>query len=180
MRLLGYNWRVPHAFAALFTIGAAALTARFVSLRFPIPSWRVAAALSALLLTGLNAMVFIFGPLQAYGISLFMLVAAFRVAVRDVDRKGLPGAAAVGLFAGTAAASTLLSAAAAPVLLAWTLYYNRAGSRWGKFCAFLIGTVVPFTPVMWLACERTAANVVQSGAISHVLSRAVLAGHYAP
>ncbi len=153
MRLLGYNWRVPHALAALFTIGAAGLTARFVSLRFPIPSWRVAAALSALLLTGLNAMVFIFAPLQAYGISLFMLVAAFRVTVRDVDRKGLWGAAAVGLFAGTAAASTLLSAAAAPVLLGWTLYYNRAGSRWGKFFAFLVGTAVPFTPVMWLAAQ---------------------------
>ena len=164
MRLLGYNWRVPHAFAALFTIGAAALTARFVSPRFPIPSWRTAAALSALLLTGLNAMVFIFGPLQAYGISLFMLVAAFRVAVRDVDRKGLLGAAAVGLFAGTAAASTLLSAAAAPVLLAWTLYYNRAGSRWGKFCAFSIGTALPFAPVMWLASKgprQTWFNLVQ-------------------
>ena len=164
MRLLGYNWRVPHAFAALFTIGAAALTARFVSLRFPIPSWRTAAALSALLLTGLNAMVFIFGPLQAYGISLFMLVAAFRVAVRAVDRKGLSGAAAVGLFAGTAAASTLLSAAAAPVLLAWTLYYNRAGSRSGKFCAFSIGTALPFAPVMWLASKgprQTWFNLVQ-------------------
>ena len=164
MRLLGFNWRVPHTFAALFTLGAAASAARFVSLRFPIPSWRVAAALSALLLTGLNAMVFIFGPLQAYGISLFMLVAGFRVAVRDVDRKGFLGAAAVGLLAGTAAASTLLSAAAAPVLLAWTLYYNRAGSRWGKFFAFLIGVAVPFTPVMWLASQgprQTWFNLVQ-------------------
>jgi len=164
MRLLGYHWQVPHTFAALFTIGAAALTARFVSLRFPNPSWRVPAALCALLLTGLNAMVFIFGPLQAYGISLFMLVAAFRLAVREVDRKGLLGAAAVGLFAGTAAASTLLSAAAAPVLILWMLYYNRAGSRWGKFCAFLLGTLVPFTPVMWFALRgprQTWFNLVQ-------------------
>ena len=117
MRLLGFYWRVPHAFAALFTIGAAGLTARFVLLRFPVASWRGAAALSALLLTGLNAMVFIFGPLQAYGISLFMLVAAFRMAVREVDREGWRGTAAVGFLAGTAAASTLLSAAAAPVLI---------------------------------------------------------------
>ena len=164
MRLLGFNWRVPHAFAALFTIGAAALAARFVLLRFPIASWRGAAAISALLLTGLNAMVFIFGPLQAYGISMFLLVAAFRVAVREVERDGPLEAAAVGLFAGTAAASTLLSAAAAPVLILWMLYYNRAGSRWGKFCAFLLGTLVPFTPVMWFALRgprQTWFNLVQ-------------------
>src|ERR1700679_569861 len=37
MRLLGENWRVPHAFAALFTIGAVVLTARFIFLRFPQP-----------------------------------------------------------------------------------------------------------------------------------------------
>lgn len=164
MRLLGFDWRMPHAFAALFSIGAAGLTARYVSLRFPVASWRGAAALSALLLTGLNAMVFIFGPLQAYGISLFMLVAAFRVAVRDVDRKGLLGAASVGLLAGTAAASTLLSAAAAPVLILWMLYYNRAGSRWGKLCGFVIGAAVPFTPVVWLASKgprQTWFNLVQ-------------------
>src|SRR5580765_2365196 len=32
MRLLGDNWRVPHAFAALFTIAAVVLTARFIFL----------------------------------------------------------------------------------------------------------------------------------------------------
>src|ERR1700693_2156227 len=37
MRLLGENWRVPHAFAALFTVGAVMLTARFTFLRFPVP-----------------------------------------------------------------------------------------------------------------------------------------------
>lgn len=164
MRLLGFHWQVPHALAALFTMGAVGLTARFVSLRFPIATWRVALALSALLLTGLNAMVFIFGPLQAYGISLFMLVAAFRVAVGEVDREGLRGAAAVGLLAGAAAASTLLSAAAAPVLILWMLYYNRVGSRWGKLCGFVIGAAVPFTPVAWLAAEgprQTWFNLVE-------------------
>lgn len=164
MRLLGFYWRVPHAFAALFTLGAAGLAAGYVRLRFPVANWRGAAALSALLLTGLNAMVFIFGPLQAYGISLFMLVAAYRVAVRDVDRKGLLGAAAVGLLAGTAAASTLLSAAAAPVLILWMLYYNRAGSRWGKLVTFAMGAAVPFAPVMWLASKgprQTWFNLVE-------------------
>src|ERR1700687_5767190 len=56
MHLLGDNWRVPHTFAALCTIGAVVLTARFIFLRFPAPGWRAAAALTAALLTGLNAM----------------------------------------------------------------------------------------------------------------------------
>jgi hypothetical protein len=153
MRLLGDNWRVPHAFAALFTIGAVVLTARFIFLRFPVPGWRAAAALTAALLTGLNAMVFIYGPLQAYGICLFALVVAFQSAVRAVDRKGPLWPAAVGLFAGAAAASSLLSAAAAPVLLVWMMFYNRAGSRWTKLFAFFAGAAIPFAPVMWLSWQ---------------------------
>jgi hypothetical protein len=154
MRLLGENWRVPHAFAALFTIGAVMLTARFTFLRFPIPSWRAAATLSAALLTGLNAMVFIYGPLaQAYGICLFALVMAFRIAVGSVDRSGPLGPAAVGVLAGIAAASSLLSAAAAPVFLIWMLFYNRAGLRWIKLAAFSAGAAIPFAPVIWLAWQ---------------------------
>ena len=122
MRLLGDNWRVPHAFAALFTIGAVVLTARFTFLRFPVPEWRPTAALTAALLTGLNAMVFIYGPLQAYGICLFALVVAFQLAIRAVDQSGPLRPAAAGFFVGTAAASSLLSAAAAPVLLVWMMF----------------------------------------------------------
>jgi 4-amino-4-deoxy-L-arabinose transferase-like glycosyltransferase len=153
MHLLGDNWRVPHAFAALFTIGAVVLTGRFIFHRFPAPGWRAAAALTAALLTGLNAMVFIYGPLQAYGICLFALVVAFQLAVRAVDRKGPLWPAAVGLFAGTAAASSLLSAAAAPVLLVWMMFYNRTGSRWIKLSAFSVGAAIPFAPVMWLSWQ---------------------------
>jgi hypothetical protein len=164
MHLLGDNWRVPHAFAALFTIGAVLLTARFTFLRFPVPSWRAPAALTAALLIGLNAMVFIFGPLQAYGICLFSLVIAYQLAIRAVDRSGALVPAAVGFFAGTAAASSLLSAAAAPVLLIWMVVYNRAGNRWIKFAAFSAGTAIPFAPVMWLAWQgprQAWFNVIQ-------------------
>jgi 4-amino-4-deoxy-L-arabinose transferase-like glycosyltransferase len=164
MRVLGDHWQVPHAFAALFTIGAVVLSARFIFLRFPVPEWRTAAALSAALLTGLNAMVFIYGPLQAYGICLFTLVVAFRLAVRAVDENGPLWAAAVGLFAGAAAASSLLSAAAAPVLLLWMMFYNRAGSRWTKLPLFLLGVSIPFAPVLWLATlgpRQTWFNLIQ-------------------
>jgi len=44
----------------------------------------------------------------------------------EVDRSSPPWP---GFFAGVAAGSSLLSAAAAPVLLVWMLFYNRAGRR---------------------------------------------------
>ena len=165
MRVLGQSWHVPHALAALFTIGAVLLTADFVFVRFPVRSWRLAAAITAGLTTGLNAVVFEFGPLaQAYGICLVALAAAFRITVRAVDRSSPLLPAAAGFFAGVAAGSSLLSAAAAPVLLGWMLFYNRAGRRWRKLVAFGIGTTVPFAPVFllfWLGPRQTWFNVVQ-------------------
>ena len=38
MRVWGQNWRVPHAFAALFTIGAVLLTADFFCPPLPRPA----------------------------------------------------------------------------------------------------------------------------------------------
>jgi hypothetical protein len=151
MRILGQSWRVAHFFAALFTIGAVVLTADFVFRRFPATGWRFAAAITAGVATGLNALVFEYGPLaQAYGICLFTLAAAFRISIFAVDRRGPLLPALAGLFGGVAAGSSLLSAAAAPVLLVWMLFYNRAGSRWTKLIGFGIGTAVPFAPVFWL------------------------------
>jgi len=165
MHLLGENWRVPHFFAALFTLSAVALMARYLFLRFPVPEWRSATALTAALLTGLNAMVFIYGPLgQAYGICLFTLVAAYLLTIRAVDRVGVLRPAAAGLFAGVAAGSSLLSASAAPVLLVWMLLHNRAGNRWAKLLAFSAGAAIPFAPVMWLAWQgprQTWFNLIQ-------------------
>jgi hypothetical protein len=165
MRLLVEDWRVPHTFAALFTIGAVVLTARFVFLRFPVPSWRAGAALTAAMLTGLNAMVFIYGPLaQPYGICLFALVLAFQASIHAVDRSGPLYSVATGFFAGAAAASSLLSAAAAPVLLVWMLFCNRAGARWIKFAAFSAGAAIPSVPVIWLfwlGPRQTWFNVFQ-------------------
>ncbi len=165
MRLLGQSWHVPHALAALFTIGAVLLTADFVFLRFPVRSWRLAAAITAGLATGLNAMVFEYGPLaQAYGICLFALAAAFRISVRAVDRSGPLLPAVAGFFAGVAAGSSLLSAAAAPVLLGWMLFYNRAGRRWTKLMAFGVGMAIAWAPVFrlfWLGPRQTWFNVVQ-------------------
>lgn len=165
MRMLGQSWRVPHAFAALFTIGAVLLTADYVFHYFPVRSWRLTAAITAGLTTGLNATVFEFGSVaQPYGMCLFTLAVAFRISVRAVDRSGPLLAGLAGFSAGVAAASSLLSAAAAPVLLVWMLFYNRVGSRWTKLIAFIIGTAVPFAPVywlFWLGPRQTWFNLVQ-------------------
>jgi hypothetical protein len=150
MRLLGGTWRAPHLLASLFTIAAVLLTADYVMRRFPVGGWRVAGAAAAALACGLNGPVWVYGPLQAYGICLFGLAAAFRFAVRAVGRQQWLPAAASGFFAGMAAASSLLSAAAAPVLLCWILYYQRAGSRLKAFAAFALGIALPFAPVLWL------------------------------
>ena len=174
--MLGWNWRVPHVLAALFTIGAVLLTADYVLRRFPVRGWQVAGAIVAALAIGLNGAVFEYGPVQAYGICLFGLAAGFRLAVRAVDRDGWLTSAAAGLFAGVAAASSLLSAAAAPVLLIWMVYYNRAGNRWKKMVAFAAGISIPFAPVFWLFAHGTPADVVQPVSISRLLSKIVLAG----
>jgi hypothetical protein len=150
MRMLGGSWRVPHLLAALFTIGATVLTTDYVLRRFPVRGWRAAGAIAAALAVGLNEAVFVYGPLQAYGICLFGLAAGFRLAVRAVDRDGWLPSAGAGFCAGIAAASSLLSAAAAPVLLSWMVYYSRAGSRWKKLAAFTLGISLPFAPVFWL------------------------------
>ena len=164
MRLLGLNWRVPHLFAALFTIGAVLVTADYVMRRFPVSGWRVGGAIVAGLAIGLNGEVFEFGALQTYGICLFGLAAGFRLAVRAVNGdRWLPSASA-GFCAGAAAASSLLSAAAAPVLLFWMLYYNREGRRWKTFAAFGLGVSLPFAPVFWLlarAPRQTWFNLFQ-------------------
>jgi hypothetical protein len=165
MSVWGQSWRVAHAFSALMTIGAVLLTADFFARRFPVPSWRWAGGMTAGLATGLNAMVFLFGPLaQAYGMCLFTLALAFRICVGAVGRSGVLLPALAGFFAGAAAGSSLLSAAATPVLLVWMFIYNRVGSRWFKSVAFTLGTATAFVPVFRLFSlgpRETWFNLVQ-------------------
>jgi 4-amino-4-deoxy-L-arabinose transferase-like glycosyltransferase len=154
MRIFGDSWRAVHALAALLTAGAILLAADFVFVRFRVPHWRLAAALTAALMIGLNNMIVQFGAVgQAYGLCLFLIVASFRLSILAVDRKGPLWAALAGFLAAAAAGSSLLTAPVAPVLLLWMLLYNRTGSRLRKFAAFTIGAVVSFVPVLWLFAE---------------------------
>lgn len=151
MSVFGESWRTPHAVAALLSAGAVFLTADFVFTRFPVAHWRLAAGLTVALLTGLNALVFEYGTIaQAYGICLFLTVAAFRFAILVPDHPGWLLPAGAGFLASAAAGSSLLTATTAPVLLLWLLIYNRTGNRWIKLAGFLAGALIPFLPVLWL------------------------------
>ncbi len=154
MRILGQSWRVAHALAALLTAGAALLTADFIFTRFPVPRWRLGCALAGAFLVGWNVDVVCFATTgQAYGMCLFLIVAAFRLSIAAVERKNAALSAAAGLLAGAAAASSLLTAAVPPVLLAWILLHNRAGSRAIKSTAFVFAAVIPWLPVFWLFAQ---------------------------
>jgi hypothetical protein len=152
MKWLGQTWRVPHAIAALLVMGAAVLAAQFVWERMPASEkWRAAAALAAMLMIVSNVMVLEYGPLgQAYAICLFLVMLAFRLTVLAVDRTSPFWALGMGLCAGAAAASSLLTATAAPVYILWLLFYNRAGNRWVKAVAYVVGCAIPFWPVLRL------------------------------
>jgi hypothetical protein len=165
MRLFGETWQVPHAASTILSAGAMYLTADYVWTRFPEPGWRFAASITAGLSVGLNVAVVQFGTVgQAYGTALFLLVAAFRMAVLAVCRGGWLTPFGAGLFSGGAAACSLLAAPPAPVLLLWILAYNRTGSRWKKCAAFLAGVFLAFLPLLRLfagAPRQTFFDVVK-------------------
>ena len=165
MKLFGESWRPVHALAAFWVVAGALLAATFVLKRFPVSRWRLAGAVAVLVAVAMNSQVVLFGPLgQAYGLCLFLSVAAFRLAVCSVERRGPHWAAAAGLLAGAAAASSLLTAAVAPVLLLWIAFHNRAGARWLKIALFLIGAGIPFLPVLLLFLESPKPvlfNIIQ-------------------
>ncbi len=151
MRLFGESWRTAHALAALETSAAVVLAAQFVLARLPQRAWRVAGAIAATMMIGCTTNLVEFGPLaQAYGMCLFTTVCAFRLAVISVERPRWRLAAAAGAFAGVGAASSLLTAPVAPVLLVWLWRCNRVGNRWIKAGTFTLGTAAPFLPVFWL------------------------------
>lgn len=160
LTIFGQTWRAPHAAAAVCTAGAVLLMADYVFERLPIPRWRLAVALVAAVLFGLNIAIVDFGTVgQAYGLCLLLIVAAFRFSVAGVDRSSPALAAAAGLASGAAACASLLTAPVAPVLLLWMLVCNRAGRRLAKVAAFVAGVVVSSLPVLALYVQ-SPHNVV--------------------
>jgi hypothetical protein len=165
MRLFGDTWRTAHAVSALMTALAVLLTADYVLRRFPVPGWRLASSIAAIFIVGLNVAVFEFGTIgQAYGLALFLIVAAFRLTVQAVAGDRLLHPAVAGFLACAAANSTLLTAPVAPVLLIWMLAENRTGNRWTKAAAFVAAGAIACGPLAWLFVRGprlTMFNIIQ-------------------
>ena len=160
MRVFGETWRAAHVFETLGVAASAFLTADFVRARFPVPEWRWPAALAALVAVGMNAQVVIFGTIgQSYGLGMFLAVAAFRLAVAAVERRGASWAAGAGFMAGAAAGTTLLTAPVAPAVVIWLYLANRAGRVWAKIAACIAGGVVSWLPVAWLYRQGPAQTI---------------------
>ena len=160
MRLFGDTWRTAHVLETICVAAAAFLTADYIRARFPVKNWRWAGTLAALVAVGMNAQVVIFGTIgQSYGLSLLLVVAAFRLAIVAVERRGVVGAAATGLTAGAAAGSSLLTAPVGPILLIWIYLCNRAGNRWAKIAAFLSAGAVSWLPIAWLYRQGPAQTL---------------------
>jgi hypothetical protein len=151
MAIFGPSWRVVHAVAALATMGSVVLIAEYVSGLFPDHRWKSPAALTALALFGLHPQTWFVGTTsQAYPLCLLLIVVAFRIAIVAVDRPGFSMSALAGFCAAAAAASSLLTAPAGPVLLIWVWLNNREGNLWVKTAAFLMGGVAAIVPVLAL------------------------------
>ncbi len=162
MRLFGESWRIAQAVSTVMTALAALLFADFTFIRLK-PGWRIPGSITAAALLLMNYQVFQFGTVaQAYGLCLFLSALAFRFAIRCVERKSLRSAALAGFFAGAAAGASLLTAALAPILLAWIFCHHRERTK--SVAAFLTAGAVPFAPFFWFLARapvQTWFDVVQ-------------------
>jgi hypothetical protein len=164
MWLFGGGWRLVHAVAAILCCATAWISAGLARSRFPDPAWRHTVALAVLLIVGLNVLIVQYGPIgQAYALTLILIVAAFRLAVRAVETKGIGAAGLAGLAAGAGASATLLSAPVGVVLLVWLVIYSQTGNRWKKAAALVAGEAAAFLPAIWLFIQdpkRVFFNIV--------------------
>lgn len=153
MRIFGETWRVPHVVSSLALVGAALLTAGFVLERLEDESWRLAAALCAMVLVAMNSTILWFGTIaQPYSVCLLLVVAAFRCTVLAAERQSAVDCAAAGLCAGAACGCSLLTAPFALVLLVWTWVRAEQG-RFQRSAAFIAAAAVPFLPLAWLFAQ---------------------------
>lgn len=154
MRAFGETWRWAHLFSALLTAGCGILLADFVFVRMPDPRWRCVGGILAGSLFILHVWIIRQGTIgQAYGLCLFLSVAAFRFGIRAVRQQAGLWPLWAGLCAGAAAASLLLSAAVAPILLVWLAWHHRRGKRLQSCLLFLSGMFVASLPLLWLAAQ---------------------------
>jgi len=168
MSLFGEGWRSAHVLATIFLALGIFLAADFVFRRFPVPAWKLPAAMFTAVLTVSVFDVVAFGTVaQAYAICLALIVVAFRLTCVAMRKGSIAVIFSAGLCAGAAAACSMLTAAAVVAILAWCVVENRT-ARWRTAATFLAGAVIPWTPVLWLFREgprQVWFNVVQYQAL---------------
>ena len=164
MHVFSQSWRVAHVVASVETVGAVFLIGQFIMTRFPEMRWRIPGAIAAALFFGLSLIVVQYGTVaQAYGSCLLSIVTAFRLAVLAAGLKNPLAAAGAGLFAGIAAASSLLTAPVGLVMLVWLLIYSLPGRRLANAIVLVVGEFVAFLPVLWLYIrfpQQTVFNIL--------------------
>jgi hypothetical protein len=169
MHLFGLNWQTVHVFDGLFVAATIWLAATFIMRHFPEPRWRLPCAIVTACLIGLHTVVIAFGPVaQAYGSGMLLTFSAYYLAVESMDRGSTWFAFGIGLLAGAAAGSTLLTAPVIPVLFVWVLLTAGTGRRVRRAVAFAIAVLLAFTPeiILFLRAPRqTWFNVVHYQAI---------------
>ncbi len=172
MRVFGESWRMVHLVSSLAVTGASLLTAQFVLTRLEDRTWRLAGALCAMVLVGLNSTILWYGTIgQPYAMCLLLVVAAFRLTILAAERESAGCCAGAGFCAGAAAACSLLTAPFAPVLLVWT-WFHAGGNHVKKCAMFIGGAAVPFVPLLWLFAQ--SPRQVLFGVFQyHALYRAV-------
>ena len=152
MRLFGETWRAAHLLSALLTSACIFLVAEFVFSRFRETGWQSAASIAAALLVGLNVLVIQYGTVaQPYALCLFLSMASFRLVIAGVEPKKNYLCFVSGLCAGAAAASSLLTAPIAVVLLVWLYGSSESGDRRSRCWHFIGGVLIPFLPLLVLA-----------------------------
>ena len=160
--VFGNHWQPIHVLAAFCTACAIFLIADYLYRDFPIAGWKLATAIFAsLAIVSIYTLIRFASTGQANGICLAFTVASFRLATAAVRRARPRFVFASGLCAGIAAASSLLVAAAIPVILLWTVFKLRP--RWKIAALFASGTLIPFAPAIWLfslAPRQTLFNLV--------------------
>lgn len=161
MKVFGETWRSAHALSALCSAGSAALAGLWFSSRLRGERWGNAAAVSAACFTALHGQVIVFGTVaHPYAPCLLFTMAAFHAACRHAEGPSRRRAFLAGLFAGAAAACSLLAAPVLPVL-GVRLLRGPAARRSAAF--FAAGALVPFLPLFTLAAlgpRETWFNVV--------------------
>ena len=179
--IFGANWRVIHAVAALATIGSVILLVQYLYTLFSDRQWRLSAAFAGLGLFGFHAWVWKVGTVsQAYPLCLLLLVAGFRTGIVAVARQRFTMSALAGLLTGAAAASSLLAAPAAPVLLIWMWVNHRAGNRSIKIAAFLAGGIaacVPFLVLFVRGPHQVVFEVLKYHSLYRLIGWAGATGH---